>query len=560
MIKKLDKLLLKSFVGPFILTFTVAVFILLTQFLLKYFDDFIGKNLGPEVFGQILIYFSVHMTPMALPLAVLLSSIMTFGNLGEHFELTAIKSSGITLTRTLFPIFFFTLLLTGFAMYSNDQIVPRTNIKAWSLLYDVKQKKASLDLKEGIFYSGIPGYSIKVGKKYPDGITLKNVVIYDHTEGQGNNNVILADSGKMFTIMNESYLVFELFNGNNYSESRNTGGRYMSYKEPFSLTRTTFEKSKLVFNLSSFAWERSDETLFANHKYMKTMEELKLDIDTMYWEIDGYKYKLHEDFRRFYKYHAANNWTSDILVDSTMLEGSDSVSSEKEELKVINKKDSVRGLDLRNVSGTPVRSNRSGISQRNRPERTPSISERKTLDIHNATVLQDVDSILSLRKIGDRYLSVALNSARTIKSQVAVQNIQINNKRRSIDNYEVERYKKIAQAVSCLIMFLIGAPLGAIIKKGGLGLPVLISIAFYILFYVLTITGEKLGKDDMVDPLFAVWIPNMTLLPFGLFFLHGARKDSRIFEADFYSLLWMRWKDVLTFKKASNGRENDLLS
>src|SRR5687767_7037045 len=217
--RKIDKLVLKAFIGPFIMTFLVVVFILLMQHMLKYFDDIIGKDLGWSVVGQLLFYFAIFMTPVAMPLAVLLSSLIAFGNLGEHFELTAIKSSGISLLRTLQPIFFFVLVLTGLAFYANNYLVPKAALEAYSLLYDIKQKKPALELREGSFYNGIDDISIKVDKKFPeDEAALKGVIVYDHRQNDGNKKVMVADSGRMYTVLNERYLKFELFNGYDYSE------------------------------------------------------------------------------------------------------------------------------------------------------------------------------------------------------------------------------------------------------------------------------------------------------------------------------------------------------
>src|SRR5688500_8600553 len=202
--RKIDKLVLKSFIGPFILTFLVVVFILLMQHMMKYFDDIIGKDLGWNVVGQLLFYFAIFMTPVAMPLAVLLSSLITFGNLGEHFELTAIKSAGISLLRTLRPIFIFVLFLSGVAFYVNNYLVTKADLEAYSLLYNIKQKKPALDLREGAFYNGIPDISIKVNKKFPkDEDALKEIIVYDHRKNDGNKEVTIADSGRMFTILNE---------------------------------------------------------------------------------------------------------------------------------------------------------------------------------------------------------------------------------------------------------------------------------------------------------------------------------------------------------------------
>src|SRR5688500_12864853 len=204
--RKIDKLVLKSFIGPFILTFLVVVFILLMQHMMKYFDDIIGKDLGWNVVGQLLFYFAIFMTPVAMPLAVLLSSLITFGNLGEHFELTAIKSAGISLLRTIRPIFLFVVVLTFIAFYINNNLVPKAALEAYSLLYDLKQKKPALDLRERSLYNGLPDLSIKVNKKYPDGITLEDIIVYAHRKNDGNKKVTVADSGRMSTILNERYL------------------------------------------------------------------------------------------------------------------------------------------------------------------------------------------------------------------------------------------------------------------------------------------------------------------------------------------------------------------
>src|SRR5687768_3526037 len=305
--KKIDKLILTSFTGPFIMTFLVVVFILLTQHMLKYFDDIIGKDLGGEVLRQLLFYFAIFMTPVAMPLAVLLSSLITFGNLGEHFELTAIKSAGISLLRTIQPIFFFVVVLTGIAFYVNNNLVPKAALEAYSLLYDIKQKKPALDLREGAFYNGLPDVSIKVNEKYDDGITLKDIIVYDHRKNDGNKEVTVADSGRMSTILNERYLKFELFNGYNYTEGSSneremTGSRQSSTE---SLTRSKFARSEIVFDLSSYDLKRTDKKWFEGNRIMRNLTELESDIDSIQTEVKqqaayhyGYKPSHFQFFRK----------------------------------------------------------------------------------------------------------------------------------------------------------------------------------------------------------------------------------------------------------------------
>jgi lipopolysaccharide export system permease protein len=279
--KKIDKLVLGEFIGPFFLTFFVVIFILLSQFMLKYLDEIVGKDLDTIVILELIFYFSIFMTPNAFPLAILLSSLMTFGNLGQHFELTALKGAGISLIRVLVPIFIFTLFLTGAAYYSNNYIVPKANLKAFSLLYDVKQMKPSMELKEGAFYNGIEGYSIKVGEKLQDGKTLKDILIYDHTERRGNRHVTMADSGLMYNIYNDRYLVLEMFHGKTYREMTGNRRTYVSTKAADQLLRNEFESQKVVFSLASFDLKRTKEELFASNRLMKNSFQLRHDVDSM---------------------------------------------------------------------------------------------------------------------------------------------------------------------------------------------------------------------------------------------------------------------------------------
>ncbi len=309
--KKIDKLILDAFIGPFLITFLVVVFILLNINMLKYFDDIIGKGLDSWVLGQLFFYFAIFTVPTAMPLAVLLSSLIAFGNLGEHFELTAVKSAGISLIRILRPIFFFVLVLTAVAFYANNNLVPKAALEAYSLLYDIKQKKPAMELREGAFYRGIDNLSIKVNTKFPkDQQALKGVIVYDHRKNDGNREVIVADSGRMYTILNERYLKFELFNGYQYVEGagneRGVTGKTSASKSE-SLSRTKFAKSQLVFDLSSFQLQTTDKKWFQGNRIMRNMRELEYDMDSLYREIlnqrlnyylskpDYFNYYLKED-------------------------------------------------------------------------------------------------------------------------------------------------------------------------------------------------------------------------------------------------------------------------
>ncbi|MFN7791523.1 MAG: LptF/LptG family permease, partial [Cyclobacteriaceae bacterium] len=299
--KKIDKLIIGSFVGPFIITLLVVVFILLMKQMLIYFDDIIGKGLEWGELGSLLFYFSIFMIPQGLPLAVLMSSLITFGNLGEHFELTAIKSLGISLTRALVPIFVLVVIITGFAFLANNYMVPKAALEAYSLMYDIKHKKPGLDIKEGSFYNGIPDISIKVNRKFKDGITLKGVIIYDHRGRIGNKQVIVADSGKMYTMLNDQYLKLELFHGYDYTEGSGSGqdetGRPTTEE---TYRKTKFSKMQVVLDLSSFGMNRTDSRLFKGNRIMRNVSELELDLDSVKGELYTQKIGLYSNRTSFF--------------------------------------------------------------------------------------------------------------------------------------------------------------------------------------------------------------------------------------------------------------------
>jgi len=588
MLKKIDKLVLGAFIGPFTMTFLVVVFVLLTQHMLKYFDDIIGKGLGGDVIGQLLFYFAIFMTPVALPLAVLLSSLIAFGNLGEHFELTAIKSAGVSLVRVLRPIFFFVILLTGLAFYANNNLVPKAALEAYSLLYDIKQKKPALDLREGTFYNGINDISIKVDKKFPeDDAALKNVIVYDHRKNDGNKEVTVADSGRMYTILNERYLKFELFNGYNYIEGAGAERELTGQKDKKTetLSRSKFAKTQVVFDLSSFDLERTDKKWFEGNRIMRNVSQLDDDIDSIQGEIlnynlnhyqyrpsyfayyakkdslvmpdEVYRYKLHKDSIQSQQYFnnlapegaqrpvetpvessPAPKPTADVNVTKT-------VNSKP----VVNQKKSLGGSRV-----APDRKTKQTFNPGHQvPENVKKIIASKRPRITDSLITARIDSLLSMEP-SHGVIQGAANSARQVKGQVANTNTGIENAAIEKNTFETQWHKIFASSFACLAMFLIGAPLGAIIKKGGLGVPFLVSILFFIFYYVVTMQGEKLAKQGTVGVIAGVWAADIILFIIGLFFLRQARIDARLFEADFYSVVIDKIKRWFATRRATNER------
>ncbi len=587
--KKLDKLILGSFIGPFFLTFVVVDFILLTVNMLKYFDEIFGKGLSFFIYVELFSYFVISISPMALPLAVLLSALMTFGNLGEHFELTAIKSSGISLIRALRPIGIFVVFLSFLAFLSNNYLVPQVNLKTFGLLYDIRMKSPALDIKEGVFYSGIPNYSIKVNRKLDD-IRLQDIIIYDHTEGQGNVNVILADSGRMESFYHERYMRLTLNNGTSYKESRSQRG---INEKPVDFSRTNFSENVMVFNLESFQMNRTPEDLWSTNRSIKNISQLKEGLDSMASEINQIVYYNYGTTESSYPYFSRNRKfvpPADIEEKKLAYDSIRTAKIQERKAKQLAREgnqlvEGVNSLDTTAIDfdslyfatedslyGTPadtvVTDKLEAARQRGFviSDTTDSLEENTTTSkfkdslrlgkirpnsqntLGKAATSQvplenrqfsikektKMDSIIRHGNYKSRAATVGLNNARTIKNNFSQKKTAIDNLEREYRRFEIAWYQKYTTAFACIVMFMIGAPLGAIIKKGGLGMPVLLSIIFFIIYYMLTITGEKWAKEGITSSIFGTWFSILVLLPIGLFFLKQARKDARLFEADVY--------------------------
>ncbi|WP_420147394.1 LptF/LptG family permease [Spirosoma sp.] len=485
--KKIDKLVLGSFWGPFFLTLGVVIFIFLMRLLMFYIDDFVSKDLDLATFGRLLFYFALLTIPTALPLAVLLSSLMTFGNLGEFFELTAMKSAGISLTRAMLPLLIVAIGISAFSFWFNNSVSPWANLKGYSLLYDIKTAKATLNLKEGIFYNDLPGYSIKVDhkikapKESKNGDLLKGLVIYKHpTNGMesGNREIILADSGRMYMDKDRTYLTFQLFNGNDYQEytDNNTysyvgngtsarGGQFM---------RNGFKDYRLVISLESFGIKRTDENQFEYHEYMKNLKELTTLTDSLRKDYSKTSINVASTSRQYYNYQ--------FKADGVL--------------------------------------------------RQKQIADGKW-----------VDSLLKKRAVPrPDLMQMALTQAQNVLSYAVSNVTYLKEKEKSVWKYQLETHHKFTQAISVFVMFLIGASMGAIIKKGGFGLPVLVSIVFFIFLYVLTLQGDKYAKDGLLWVPVGAWLANAVLFPIGLFLMQRARHDSRLFDKDVYIIAWEKLK------------------
>jgi lipopolysaccharide export system permease protein len=458
-VKKLHLLLLKAFIRPFIATFLIVMFVLLMLFLFKYIDDLIGKGFDWYIILELLMYASATNVAMALPLAVLLSSIMTFGSLGENYELVAIKSAGVSLRRAMYPLIIVIGLLSVAAFLFSDYMLPVANLKMGSLLWDVRNQKAAFLINEGVFNNSIPGYSIRVDKKDPDGQTLYGVVIYDRVNNSGNVNVVVAESGKMFRTADDSYLILKLKNGIRYEETPSE----KEYNPRLRFTRFGFKETEQKFDLSGFKMQRTDENLFKSNYAMLNMKQLS-----------------------YYKDSVTRKADTNALNTLAIL---------KTKYKVLN----------------PGAMN---------------ISSLKVAGILNVDKLPKIERA--------RAAVMASENIRTIREMLSTK-VQVDaDFDDKLRNFIVEYNRKITLAVSCLVLFFIGAPLGAIIRKGGLGLPVVVSVIFFLVYHIISTIGEKYAKEGDISPILGMWIAIIVLSPVGAFLTYKASIDSVLFDIDLY--------------------------
>lgn len=464
--KKVYKLVFYSYVGPLIATFFIAVFVLLMQFLWKYVDDLVGKGLEWYVITEILFYASATFVPMALPLSVLLSSLMTFGNLGERYELVALKAAGISLRRVMYPLIIVIFFLSIGAFMFSNYVMPVANLKFRSILYDVKEQKLAFNIKEKIYYNGIDGYVIRVEKKEADGRTLHGVKIYNHTEKKGNTNVTLADSGYMELSPDQRNLYLTLYNGYNYEEEIDRRDRS---KKP--LKRTYFRRQMVKFDLSGFDLQRTDEELFRDNYHMLNLQQLSKAQDSIERKIDKTRkeYSKKIEQRSIFHYRKIHRYRSDTIFV----------------------KDSLPQKILANLD----------------PDEKSSI------------------------------INLALSSARRGQSQLEFNEKHMSRQKRNLRKHVVELHRKFTLSFACIVLFFIGAPMGAIIRKGGLGLPLVISVLFFVAYHILSITGEKYAEAGTIPVYQGMWISSAILLPLGIILMIKATTDAPILDAD----IWRRF-------------------
>jgi len=444
------------------MTFFIALFVILMQFLWRYIDDLVGKGLEWYVITELLFYASSTFVPLALPLAILLSSLMTFGNLGEHYELVAMKAAGISLRKIMMPLIVLSIIISLIAFYFSNNVLPIANLKFKSLLYDIRQQKLALDIKEGIFYTDLDGFVIRVEKKDKDNNNMiRDIMIYDHRQKKANTNLTVADSGRMELTPDGMNLIFTLYNGYNYQAKTDQRG----YKKTNPYQRTKFREEFRKFNLMDFELSRTNEDLFKSNYSMLNLRQLKKAEDSLMNQLNNRKEEIPVSMiKNFYFFNRIDSakqatFSTDKLYTTNLLES----KIKHEKIKIIDE---------------------------------------------------------------------ATNRCRRVRDNLSFNKKDFESRNKLIFKHQAEWHRKFTLSFACFVLFFIGAPLGAIIRKGGLGLPVVVSVLFFVLFHIISITGEKSVKSGVIDANIGMWIAPVVLLPLGIFLTYKATTDSPLLDAD----------------------------
>lgn len=474
-IKRLYLYILQTFVPVFFMTFVICLFIILMQFVWKYVEDLVGKGLEPMVVAELFAYAAINLAPTALPLAILLASLMAFGNLGEKYELLAIKSSGISLLKAMRPL----IILVGFisigAYYFQDDIIPKVQVKFRTLMISIRQKSPELDIPENTFYSGIDNYNLFVKSKNKETGMMYNLMIYDVSKGFDNMAVIVCDSGKIKISSNKDYLLLNLHNGQQFSNFQQ-GGTMMrqnaSGNNFVPYMRENFKERRLIMPFDA-NFNRMDESSMDGTQISKNTAQLRHSIDSLSNKIDS-----------------MNVFDRDLMISSVY-------------------------FSYKNI---------------NQREDAPKVVAATDQQVY------DLDSIVESFSLQEKtsIYNEAIAKAEMNRNDVTFRSLEKIDTRTRLRQHDVEFQGKFSLSFACLVFFFIGAPLGAIIRKGGLGMPVVVSVAMFIFYYIINNLGYKFARDGVWDVWQGVWLSSFVLFPLGAFITYKAINDSALFNPEAY--------------------------
>ncbi|WP_342265709.1 LptF/LptG family permease [Cardinium endosymbiont of Philonthus spinipes] len=495
-IKKIDKLLLRTFITTFILLLGLVLFVMVIQSFFVLFSAIAGKGLGSSIYAKLFFYLSINQLPSVFPIAILMTSLIVFGNLSESFELTAMRSVGLSLQRTLRLPFLFILFLSGVLFYFQDHVYPNSKHKIFALVGDICKKKSALFIQEGVFCNNIPGYSIRVAKKLSDNEHMEGIMVYDYTKKYGSVSITTAAKGRLYTTPDEGYLVMELTNGHNYVEPLPAKSTHGKPDQKSSFYRSNFSSQKIRISLDALKLG-STNAKFAHDPRTRTRPYLKKMIEERSQEVLSQEQNSKKVLAgQASRYHCIEQPT----IQSGSHELSASTSSVQETAK--------------NADFILFRDQLVG----------------KKNDSNTASVTWPHDDVLPQRVIQE-----SLRSVRKIKNALITQKDYMNLFNETLNDALYEKEHRFAVAMRCVIVFLLAAPLGCIIRRGGFGISVCISFFFILLEYILSILGRDWAVAGTISPFVGVWLPNFVLFPFCCFFLAKAHQGRGLCSTDWYA-------------------------
>ncbi len=486
--KTIHRLVLKSYLGPMILTFFIVMFVLMMNFVWRYIDDLVGKGLSAGIIIELMSYAMVNMIPMGLPLAMLLAAIMTMGNLGENYELLAMKSAGMSLPKIMKPLIYLVTLVAIGSFFVINNLVPYANKKMYSTMYDIKQQKQTIEFQDGLFFNGIKDMSIRVGHQAPETGLLTDVLIYDNQAMNGNMTTTVADSGYINLSDDKRFLLVTLFHGERYEQTRNP-----QWYSKSKLNHYTFDQYKSSFPVDGFSMERSDADNF-NNSTTKNIRELQHEIDSLEVQVNSATTRSYEPLLREQLF--SKDPTVMILPDSLLIDRSG--------FRRIAALDSISQLGVRDK---------------------------------------------------DKLWSQARTHAKSSRNMFSFDETQAKDALNKLYRSKVEWHRKISLPVSIMIFFLIGAPLGAIIRKGGLGMPIVISVIFFVFYYIISISGEKMAKEGSWEAIYGMWISTFILTPIAIYLTYKATNDSSLLDVDWYVGKWKKFSERLRLFSRKNRNQ-----
>jgi len=499
MLKIIDKFLIKSFLPPLVASFFIALFVLIMQFLWQNIAHLVGKGLSMWTIIEVISYMSIKLVPLALPIAVLLSSVLVFGGAAERFEMASLKSAGVSFMRMSWSVMLFCILLGFLSFFTSNNIIPITNLKLHTRMHDIKKTKPTLNLEEGIFNTDFRNYVIRIGEKGLDGESLQDVLIYDQTrQSTGLYNSMMADSGRMYISDDERYFIMELYNGQRYEEVKPDYKRGNKY----AFTKAEFAKWSKIFDLSEFDMNETDEQLLASHRYMLTVGQINQDTDS----IRARSARLVDEITPYFGH---SDGLKDVFPESKVIRKE---ASKVRASLVSDDDDMERYLKQPKTSGSIIEQDLDSIQMG--LIATFPISERTRL-------------LTQAKGISENYYNQLRASA---------QKHERNTKSIAKNHFEV--HTKFANAVMCMIFLLIGGPMGAIVRKGGYGISLLVAIIFFVVFIVSNIFFRKLAHKLVLDPIVAAWAAPVVLLLIGVWLTAKASSDSNVLSRP-------RWVDRL---------------